>query len=156
MVGRSGSVSVSLTEGSGSGRPKNMDTTDPDSDQDPQHCLKLILNYNLMHFSISIRDSLWCSGSEQWGRRLEGWPNTVARLDGGWRRWYRQVCTWWTVRTACLSRTVPITLTKAAQLRADGISICCYIVNVHNHPSWATSHKEGTAWYSSRPMPSLW
>jgi hypothetical protein len=25
--------------------------------------------------------------------------------------------------------------TGAAQLRADGISSCCYIVNVHNHPS---------------------
>ncbi len=35
------------------------------------------------------------------------------------------------------------------------ISSCCYIINVHNHPSWATSHKEGMA-YSSRPMPSLW
>ncbi len=32
---------------------------------------------------------------------------------------------------------------------------CCYIVNVHNHPSWAKSRKEGMAWYSSRPMPSL-
>ncbi len=37
----------------------------------------------------------------------------------------------------------------------DGISSCCYIVNVHNHPSWATSRKEGMAWYSCRPMPSL-
>jgi hypothetical protein len=26
---------------------------------------------------------------------------------------------------------------------------------VHNHPSWATSHKEDKVWYSSRPMPSL-
>ncbi len=30
------------------------------------------------------------------------------------------------------------------------------IVNVRNHPSWATSRKQGMAWYSSRPMPSLW
>jgi hypothetical protein len=29
----------------------------------------------------------------------------------------------------------PVALTGAAQLRADGISSCCYIVNVHNHPS---------------------
>ncbi len=32
-------------------------------------------------------------------------------------------------------RTVPVALTGAAQLRADGISRCCYIVKVHNHPS---------------------
>jgi hypothetical protein len=40
-----------------------------------------------------------------------------------------------TGRTACLFRTVPVALTGAAQLRADGIFNCCYIVNVHNHPS---------------------
>jgi hypothetical protein len=28
--------------------------------------------------------------------------------------------------------------------------------NVHKTPSWATSRMEGMAWYSSRPMPSLW
>jgi len=32
-------------------------------------------------------------------------------------------------------RTVPVALTGAARLRADGISSCCYIVNVHNQPS---------------------
>jgi hypothetical protein len=51
------------------------------------------------------------------------------------------------------------TLTGAAQLRTLGISSCCYIINVNilnNHPSWATSRKEGMAWYSGRPMPSLW
>ncbi len=45
------------------------------------------------------------------------------------------------------------------ELRADGISSCFYlysIVNVGNHPSWAMSRKEGMAWYSSRPMNSLW
>jgi hypothetical protein len=56
-------------------------------------------------------------------------------------------------RTACLSRTVPIAMTGAAQLRADGIYSCCYAVNVHNHPWWGTSRKEGMAWYSSKPMP---
>jgi hypothetical protein len=34
---------------------------------------------------------------------------------------------------ACLFRTVPVALTGAAQLRADGISSYCFIV--HNHPS---------------------
>ncbi len=32
-------------------------------------------------------------------------------------------------------RTVPVALRGAAQLRADGISSCCYVVNVHNRPS---------------------
>jgi hypothetical protein len=34
---------------------------------------------------------------------------------------------------------------------------CCALVNVvHNHLLWAPSRKEGMAWYSSRPLPSLW
>jgi hypothetical protein len=37
--------------------------------------------------------------------------------------------------TARLFRTIPVALTGAAQLRADGISSCRYIVNAHNHPS---------------------
>jgi hypothetical protein len=32
-------------------------------------------------------------------------------------------------------RTVPVALTEAAQLRADGYSSCCCILIVHNHPS---------------------
>jgi hypothetical protein len=59
----------------------------------------------------------------QWGRRrLEGRPNTAARL-AGCRRVTRQVwfCRWWMGRTACLFRTVPVALTGAARLRADGI-----------------------------------
>ncbi len=71
---------------------------------------------------------------------LEGWPNTATSL-AGWRRVIRQVwfCTRWTGRTDCLFRTVPVALRGAAQLRADGISSCCYVVNVHNRPSWAMS-----------------
>jgi hypothetical protein len=40
--------------------------------------------------------------SDLWGRRLEGWPNTAARL-AGWRRVTRQMwfCMWWTGRIAC-------------------------------------------------------
>ncbi len=66
----------------------------------------------------------------------------------------RQVwfCTWWTGRTACLFRTVPVALTGVAQLRANGSSSCCYMINEDNHPSWATSRKEGMTWYSSRPI----
>jgi hypothetical protein len=39
---------------------------------------------------------------------------------------YRLPCR---IITGCPDRSCP-----AAQLRADGISSCCYIVNVHNHP----------------------
>ncbi len=88
---------------------------------------------------------------------IEGWPNTAAHL-AGWRRvvWQVWFCTWWTGRTACLYRTIPVALTGAAQLRVDGISSCCYyIVNVHNHPSWAASRKECMGCYSIIPMPSL-
>ncbi len=94
---------------------------------------------------------------DQWGRRIEGWPNTVVRLTG-WRRVTRQVWfyTWWTGRPSCLFSTVPVALIGAAQLRVEGISSCCYILNIHNHPSWARSRKAGMAWYSSRPMTSLW
>ncbi len=90
-------------------------------------------------------------------KAIEGWPNMAARL-AGWRRVAQQMwfCMWWTGRTAYLFRTVLVALTGAAKLRAQGISSCCYIVNVHNHPSWAMSRKEGMAWYSSRPMPSLY
>ncbi len=47
-------------------------------------------------------------------------------------------------------------LTGAAQLRADGMSSCCYIINTHNLMSWATSRKEGMSRYSIKLMSSLW
>ncbi len=50
---------------------------------------------------------------------------------------------------------LPCQKLSTSHLRADGISSCCYIKNVHNHPSWDTSRKEGMAWYFSRPMTSL-
>ncbi len=98
----------------------------------------------------------FCVSSTQWGRKLDGWPNTAARL-AGWRKVTRLVwiCTWWTGHTARLFLTVPVALTEAAQLRADWIPSCCFRVNVHNHPSWATSSKKGMVWYSSSPMPYL-
>jgi len=55
--------------------------------------------------------------------------------------------TWWPGRTACLFRTVMV---------ADGTTSCCYVVNVHNNPTWATSRKEGMVGFSSRQMTSLW
>ncbi len=75
-------------------------------------------------------------GLYQWGRRLEGWPNTAACL-AYWRRVTRQVwfCTWWTGRTACLFHTVPVALTGAAQLRANAISSWCYELR-HASKAW--------------------
>jgi hypothetical protein len=83
--------------------------------------------------SINVYRYGLCWG--QWGRRLEGWLNTAARL-AGWRGVTQQV--WFC--TGCPDRSCPAA------------------VNVHNnHPSWAKSRKEGMAWwYSSKPMPSLW
>ncbi len=119
--------------------------------------VKMIMNDNHGRNVLCGMKSRGSMGHEdQWGRRLECWPNKAARL-AGWRKVTRQVwfCTRWTGRTACLFRTVPVALKGAAQLRADGISNCCIQINVHNNLPWATSHKEGIAWYSSRPMPSL-
>ncbi len=75
----------------------------------------------------------------QWGRRLEGWSNTAARL-AGWGRVTRQVwfCTWWTGRTACLFSTVPVDLTGAAQLRSVEI-FCCLNIEMytkHARKAW--------------------
>ncbi len=60
----------------------------------------------------------------KWGRtlvrRLEGWPNMTQEV------WF---CTWWTGRTAYLFRTVPVALTGAALLLADGISSWCFTVS---------------------------
>jgi hypothetical protein len=85
---------------------------------------------------------------------LEGWPNTATRL-AGWRRvtWQMRFCMWCMGPTACLFRTVPVALTGAAQLRAGGIFSCCYIVNVHNRPSLATSRME--AWPGTLVNPRL-
>jgi hypothetical protein len=76
----------------------------------------------------------------QWGRRLEGWPNTAARL-AGWRRVTRQgvIFMWWTVYAACTDGPHPF-------LRS-GVDL---LLNVHKIPSWATSRKKDMARYLSR------
>jgi hypothetical protein len=71
-----------------------------------------------LHCTVSLISSVGL----QWGRRLEGWSNTAARL-AGWRR-------------------VP----------QRGVSLYVMdgpLLNVHKTPSWATSFKEGIAWHSS-------
>jgi hypothetical protein len=45
----------------------------------------------------------------------------------------------------------------AAQMQADGISSCCYVINNKcTQPSvMSCVRQEGIGWYSSRSMPSL-
>ncbi len=89
-------------------------------------------------------------GWEQWGRRLEVWPNTAARLAG-----WRTVCQW-----PCRCDFVPPAFSIPYRLPCCELmefpAAVIYVVNVHIHPSWAMSRKEGMAWYSSRHMLSLW
>ncbi len=80
-------------------------------------------------------------GLYQWGRRLVGSPNTAARL-AGWRR-----ATQHGEDIVRHGRSMPPTM-------ADQ-TICPYLGLIKTS-SRATSRKEGMAWYSSRPMPSLW
>jgi hypothetical protein len=88
-------------------------------------------------------------GGEQWDRRLEGWSNIAARLSG-WRRAAGVILYVmdgpyflpFPYRTGCPDRDCPF-------LRDYWISSCCYIVNIHNHPSWTRSHKEGMAYLLS-------
>ncbi len=98
----------------------------------------------------------------------------------GWRRVTLQArvwfCMWWTVHAACpdqWGRPKARGLTQhggpAGWLEESDPAGCdLYVthylprsgadllINVHKSPSWATSRKEGMAWNSSRPMPSLW
>jgi hypothetical protein len=73
-----------------------------------------------------------------------GWPNMAARLDG-WRRMPQQVwfCTWWTGLTPCLFPTIQVALTGVAQLRAEGISISCYICTLTSIISHVTQRRHG-------------
>ncbi len=70
-------------------------------------------------------------------------PAWRAGGEGPSRVWW--FCTWWTVHSACPDRPHHLPWSGADLL-----------LNVHETPSWATSRKEGMAWYSSRPMPSHW
>ncbi len=99
------------------------------------------------HVRLATTSRNMC-GEHQWGRVVQhgGPPGWLEKSDPASVILYVM-----DGRTASFFRTVPIALTGAAQLRADGGSSCCYIINVHNHPSWATSRKDGKARYFSRP-----
>jgi hypothetical protein len=78
----------------------------------------------------------------QWGRRLEGWGPTrrPAWLAEG--EWPSRV---WFYHFVPDGRSMPPALT-------DHTTCPDLLLNVHKTPPWATSRKEGMAWYSSRPM----
>jgi hypothetical protein len=74
-------------------------------------------------------------------------------FHGRWWQWplVGVICTAMVGPYRLPCRTVPVALTAAAQLQADGISGCCYIVNVHNtQPSVmnaVTKGRQGPALY---------
>ncbi len=81
------------------------------------------------------------------------WPNTAAHLAGCRCDFVRDG------RAVPPTYSVPyrlLCLTGAASWWNFQLLLACYIVNVHNQSSWATSRKGGIAWHSSRFMPSLW
>ncbi len=51
-------------------------------------------------------------------------------------------------------RSMPPALTD--HTTCPGLHGADILLNVHKTPSWATSRKEGMAWFSGRPMTSLW
>ncbi len=105
---------------------------------------KLMINI-LIYYSSSRSENLW-DRKDQWGRRLEGWPNTAARL-AGWRRVTQQGVILYMKDGPCRLPGRPHHLPRTGAV---------LLLNVHKTPSWATSRKEGMAWYSSKTMPSFW
>ncbi len=91
-------------------------------------------SYDLMH-----------GGNHQWGRRLEGWPNTAVRL-AGWRRMTKQGVILDVMDGQCMPPgpvgTYRLPQSGAAQLRASGIpaAAACLLLNVHMQPTWWKSH----------------
>jgi hypothetical protein len=112
-----------------------------------------VVNIFSVFARIKKRDKLFSSTIDWKTRRSmqrslriieEIWPNTAARL-AGWRRLRRVTqqdvffFTWLTVHAAC-----PDGPNHFPWSGAD------LLLNVHKKtPSWATSRKEGMAWYSS-------
>jgi hypothetical protein len=62
-------------------------------------------------------------------------------------------CTW---RTPAFSVRYRLSRQELPTCELIEFPTSVVLVDVHNHPQWATSRKEGMARYSSRPMPSLW
>ncbi len=74
--------------------------------------------------------------------------NTAARL-AGWRRVTQQGVILYVMDGLC---RLPWRTTPLVPVRGRDWPITKY----KQTTSWATSRKEGMAWYSCRPMPSLW
>ena len=76
----------------------------------------------------------WWEGPHQWGRRLEGWFNTAARL-AGWRSMTHQGVILYVTDGPC---RLPWWTTQIA----SGADL---LLNVLKTPTWAQSRKEGMA-----------
>ncbi len=75
---------------------------------------------------------------------MEGWPYTASCLAWlGYSGPAGEICTVMDGPYRLPCWTVPSALSGAAQLQSDGISSCCYIVNVHNRPLWPKSRMAG-------------
>ncbi len=83
---------------------------------------------------------------------MEGWPYTASCLD---KLGESDPAGVMDGRYCLPCRTVPVALTEAAQLLADGISSCWYSANVRNHPSWLQTRmagKHGTALHANSSL----
>ncbi len=80
----------------------------------------------------------FCSFVSSKAERLESWTNTAARLAG--------------CRKMTQQGGILYVIDGQHHLSRSGAD---FLQHVHKTPSWDTSRKEGIAWYSSRPMPSL-
>ncbi len=91
--------------------------------------LKFIFLRVKKHFTRVLRSGSW---NYHGGLALHGVLPSYAR--GEWPGRCDLYCDIQSVPLPC--RIIPSALARAAQLRADGIFSCCYIVSVQNQPSW--------------------
>ncbi len=80
----------------------------------------------------------------QWGQRLEGWPNTAARLPG-WRRVTKQAVILYVLDSPCRLpwRTIPLArprsgaaLLSCKRLAIQAAAAAGLLLNVHKIPTW--------------------
>jgi hypothetical protein len=89
---------------------------------------------------------------------MESWPYSASRLA-----WLEEsgpagvICTVMDGLYLLFFRTIPSALAGVAQLQAAyGIFSCCYIVNVHNRPSWLKSGMAARGQLSMLRAPWTW
>ncbi len=99
----------------------------------PNACLFLVFNYCNTQCDMYF---------VQWGRRLESWSITAARLEES----FPAGCDF--VRDG-LSSVHAACPDGPHHLPRSGADLLLNRLNVHKTQTWATSRKEGMAWYSS-------